>query len=113
MNETIRTYLTRRVRWSMGIAIASWLTFPLSMAAGREEFSWLQAVGAVGFGSAVLSMLWIKCPRCAVRLGQIATTLAVPFLRPQPNFCPYCGVSLDEPRARLGDSLHKPFNPVR
>jgi hypothetical protein len=115
MNETIRNYLKRRIRWSWGVAIASWVVFPLSVAAGKEQIAWLDAVGAVGFFGAILSMLWIKCPRCSVRVGQsIAGTLAVPFLKPQPNFCPFCGVSLDEPRVKpVAHTTQQPFNPIR
>jgi hypothetical protein len=115
MNETIRDYLKRRIRWSMGGAVASWLIIPLSMANGREQLPWVSAVGVVGFGGAILSMLWIKCPRCSVRLGQsIAGSLGVPWLKPQPNFCPYCGVSLDEPRLKqLSHEQQSTYNPIK
>jgi len=68
-----------------------------------------------GFGAAIIAMLWINCPRCSARLGQsIAGSLAIPGLRPQPNFCPYCGVSLDEPRMQqTAPGLKAPFNPIR
>ena len=40
--------------------------------------------------------------------------MAIPLLKPQPNFCPYCGVSLDEPRMKqLAPGLKAPFNPIR
>jgi len=35
MNETIRDYLKRRVRWCMGIAICGWVLIPLSMSANK------------------------------------------------------------------------------
>jgi hypothetical protein len=71
--------------------------------------------GVLGFGGAILSTIWIKCPRCSVRIGQsIAGAMAIPLLKPQPNFCPYCGVSLDEPRMKqLAPGLKAPFNPIR
>ena len=40
--------------------------------------------------------------------------MAIPLLKPQPNFCPYCGVSLDEPRMKQpAPGLKAPFNPIR
>ncbi len=77
--------------------------------------TWIAAVGAVGFAGGLLSVVWIKCPRCSVRVGQsIANSLVVPFFKPVPNYCPYCGVSLDEPRTKpVSDALQRPFNPIR
>lgn len=114
MNETIRAYLKRRVRWSMGVGLGAWLTLALSASAGMQNPLVLLAAFLV-FGGAILSMLWIKCPRCSVRLGQsIAGTMAIPGLKPQPNFCPYCGVSLDEPHVKKTEQIPKaPFNPIR
>jgi hypothetical protein len=114
MSETIRDYLKRRVRWTWGIAFACWLVAAFAGSAGVKNPFFLVAAVA-GFGGATLSMLWIKCPRCSVRLGQsIAGTLAIPGLRPQPNFCPYCGVSLDEPRLMQPTQPTKlPYNPIR
>lgn len=115
MNETIRSYLKRRTRWSYGVAFGSWLLFPLATLSGESARAWVGVAGLVGFGAGILAVNRIKCPRCAVRLGQsIAGTLAVPGLKPQPNFCPYCGVSLDEPRTKpVTDAVHQPFNPIR
>lgn len=98
MNETIREYLTRRVRWCMGLAIGGWLLVAVSMSS-HIAAPVGPVVGAVMFGGAVLAMQWgLKCPRCSVRLGQVVVSMGIPRLKPQPNFCPYCGVSFDEPR---------------
>jgi len=57
-------------------------------------------VGAILFAGAILAMQWtLKCPKCKARVGQ---TIAMPLAfswgaGPKINFCPYCGVSLDEP----------------
>ena len=114
MNETIRDYLKRRVRWSMGVGLCAWLSLAVSASAGvRNPLVFF--AGVLVFGGATLSMLWIKCPRCSVRLGQsIAGTMAIPGLKPQPNFCPYCGVSLDEPRLKQTEHNPKaPYDPIR
>jgi hypothetical protein len=68
---------------------------------GRGANPGFPMLGFLTFGGAIVALQRIKCPRCVVRLGQLAMILGVPGLKPQPNFCPYCGVSLDEPRTRL------------
>jgi hypothetical protein len=112
VNETIRDYIKRRVRWSMAIGFAGWLVFGSGIVTGNQAISpFVDAVGALMFGGAILAMQWIKCPKCSTRLGQIGMTLAVPGLKPQPNFCPYCGVSLDEPRVRPTPA-GQPIDPI-
>jgi hypothetical protein len=98
MNETIRTYIKARVRWRLAIGVGGWVVVATSVGT-RLDNPLVSILGFLTFGGAILALQWIKCPKCAVRLGQIAMTMAVPGLKPQPNFCPYCGVSLDEPRA--------------
>jgi hypothetical protein len=112
MNETIRAYIKRRMWWSMAIGIGGWLIIASSIAA-RVDNPFVSILGFLTFGGAIIAVQWIKCPRCAVRLGQIAMSLGIPGLKPQPNFCPYCGVSLDEPRARQAAAGDAPLNPIR
>jgi ribosomal protein S27AE len=39
----------------------------------------------------------VKCPRCGGRFGALAGSLvARGFLSRAVNFCPYCGVNLDD-----------------
>jgi hypothetical protein len=112
MNETIRDYLKRRVRWCWGIGIGGWVIIATSIGT-RPDQPIISIVGFLMFGGAILAMQWIKCPRCSARLGQIAIMLAIPWLKPQPNFCPYCGVSLDEPRVKHASAGQQtPFNPI-
>jgi hypothetical protein len=112
MNETIRAYIKRRVRWCMAIGIGGWAVIATSIGT-RIDNPIVSILGFLMFGGAILALQWIKCPRCSVRLGQIAMTLGVPGLKPQPNFCPYCGVSLDEPRAKHTPADQQaPFNPI-
>jgi hypothetical protein len=111
MDGTIRDYIKDRVRWCLAIGIAGWL-------AAASDFFWrnqmltpiVSAAGIIMFGGAILAVQWIKCPKCSTKLGQIAMSLAVPGLRPKPNFCPYCGVSLDEPCNQA--SAARPYNPI-
>lgn len=114
MNETIRDYLKRRVWWCMGVGFAGWLVFASALFTERHSINpVVNAMGAMVFGGAIVfAQYWIKCPRCSVRLGQIAFTLGIPGLRPKPRFCPYCGVSFDEPRTPQ-TATGQPINPIR
>jgi len=55
------------------------------------------------FISGVVLLMSVKCPKCSVRLGQAASGAAYGYRgwvrrgRRKVNFCPFCGVSLDEP----------------
>lgn len=102
MNETIRDRIKRRVRWCMGVALGGWLVFPLataSTAAAGKPRPELMVLGFLLFGGAILALQWlVKCPRCSQRMGQeIGMRIGLSVFRKPPNFCPYCGVSLDEP----------------
>ena len=119
---TIRDYIRRRVWWCLGIGFAGWALIPFGSALasalpkpilpGALSFS---VVGALVFAGAMLVMQRIvKCPKCLARLGR---TIAMPLAfswgsGPKIGFCPYCGVSLDEPvpgAQRPVDSL----NPIK
>lgn len=87
----------------MGIGIGAWLLFALSIGApgfrNLEDYGARAAfpfAGMLMFGSAMLLLSRQRCPRCKATLGNLAVTLGIPFVK-QPNFCPYCGVSFDEP----------------
>jgi len=60
----------------------------------------LTAGKCVSFMGAIVSFMFIRCPKCRARLGQtIAMQTAMRFSRwsPEVKYCPFCGVSLDEP----------------
>jgi hypothetical protein len=101
---TIRDYIKRRVRWGFGIAFASWLLLPASQLLGifqKVAQLTLTLIGVFGFMGAILSFLFIRCPKCHARLGQtIAMPAAFRLFGPQVKYCPYCAVSLDEPMDR-------------
>ena len=109
MDETIRNYIKRRVRWAIAIGIGGWLLFAVSgFAFPNDENPLVILPGFLVFGGAIFAIQRTKCPRCSVSLGQIGMALAVPVFKPQPNFCPYCGVNFDEPRQQH----QNPVNPI-
>ena len=102
--QTIRSYIKRRVVWCLLAAVCGWLLFPLAGAVAKDlpesMRAAIPAVGALLFGGAILAMYRIvRCPKCKARLGKtIAMTLTFSWgSGPKVNFCPFCGVSLDEP----------------
>lgn len=106
MNQTIRDYLKRRVRLCLAFAAGGWLLIALGGALAQRlpdtvPRPAIPLVGFVLFFGAILTMQRsVKCPKCRAKLGQ---TIAMPLAfkwgsGPQVNFCPFCGVSLDEPR---------------
>ena len=88
------------------MAIAGWLTIAVGGSFAKDlppsipPFA-LPLVGFVMFGGSILALQRIaKCPKCRANLSQtIAMPLALSWgSGPRISFCPYCGVSLDEPR---------------
>jgi drug/metabolite transporter (DMT)-like permease len=105
MNETIRTYIRRRVWWCLGVGFAGWLLIPLGGVIAKSlptplPVETLSFAGVLVFAGAMLVMQRIvKCPKCSAKLGR---TIAMPLAfswgsGPKIGFCPYCGVNLDEP----------------
>ena len=115
MNETIRDYVKRRVRWALAIGIGAWLLIAATRVT-RAENLWLTLCAFAVFFGAIVSIQWIKCPRCATRLGQVAMLIgAVWSSRKTINFCPYCGVDINEPReprTALGTTA-RAVNPIK
>lgn len=120
MNQTIRDYLTRRIRWCLAFALGGWLLIAL----GGGLAGYLPAAlprpaipllgFAVFFGAIIAMQRWIKCPKCKANLGR---TIAMPLAfhlgsGPRVSFCPFCGVSLDEPRPGSSDPLASQ-NPIK
>lgn len=113
MNGTIRDYIKWCVRWRMAIGIGGWVVVAASVGT-RVDSPIVSILGFLAFAGAILAVQWIKCPRCATRLGQVAMLIG-PFvqIRKPMNFCPYCGVNLDEPRAKQApDGQQAPYNPI-
>jgi hypothetical protein len=108
MGETIRDYIKRRVRWGFGIGFVSWLFVALSSTAGffGPKAGYVPIIGVFGFMGAIVSFMFIRCPKCRTRIGQtIAMPAAMRLFGPQVKFCPYCGVSLDDPMPAIRDDL--------
>jgi hypothetical protein len=97
---TLRDYITRRARLVMATGIGSWLLFAIGLALSNGQLSIVAIIGFAGFFGAIIGMLFfVKCPRCKFNLAQLAPHIASGrffFAKRQVNFCPCCGVSLDE-----------------
>jgi hypothetical protein len=99
---TIRTFLASRFRKLMITGILAWLG--CAVAGFCASFGlipgWIVVIPFIAFFAVVLLMLlWIRCPRCGGPFGQNAGFLnwRDHFLQRRVNFCPYCGVNLDDP----------------
>ena len=100
MQPTIRDVIKRRMRWLTLVAIAGWLLVGLSIQFPRngQPPPPLVIVGFLVFAGALLAMQRaVRCLKCSTPLGKIAATIAFGLWGRRVNFCPYCGVSLDEP----------------
>lgn len=109
MNESIRDYLKRRVRWTMGVGFLGWLlVLSPGMTKGRTPPIAIgtAALGMLLFLASLGSMLFVRCPRCRGRIGQsIAWQVAFYWIGRRVNYCPYCGVHLDEPLQPAGSPI--------
>jgi hypothetical protein len=117
---TIRQYIQRRVWWCAGIALAGWLTIALGSAFARSlpdgvPQAAIPILGFALFGGAILAMQRVlKCPKCNAQLGR---TIAMPVAfswgsGPKVNFCPFCGVNIDEPVPQPQSPIES-HNPIK
>jgi hypothetical protein len=106
--QTIRQFLAGRRRKLLLLLTACWLgMFATTTLGGVGPSSpWIGPALVVLFAGFVGSLggMWffLRCPRCKGSLG----SNNAPFLKERLglfgrrlNYCPYCGVSLDEPYA--------------
>jgi hypothetical protein len=107
VNRTIRQYLQRRIRLALAVVVCAWAFLPINEWLAHERPNPILMMAGFGaFGAALLFIIWVRCPRCRARLGQsIAMPLALSWGTPRINFCPYCGVNLEEP-LEAGPRIH-------
>lgn len=120
MNETMRSYIKKRVFWAWGVGVGGLLLVMLTgVIATSSNTSAVIALGFLIVLAAGLSTRFIKCPKCSTRLGpHVAMHIALPAGRARFNFCPYCGVSLDEARpsahiTQTAVQTQNPLNPIK
>lgn len=120
MNPSIRDYLKGRIRWCLAFALGGWILIALGGGAAEHLPAAIPrpalplAGFVVFFGALVALQRRIQCPRCQAKLAQ---TIAMPLAfkwgpGPQVNFCPFCGVNLDEPRPLSSDPVSSQ-NPIK
>jgi hypothetical protein len=97
--RTIRSFIRQRV-WTAGaLALGAWLLLAASGVIGKNQPPGpVTILGFVLFlGAIVFLNFFLKCPKCFRRLGHtIAMPVAFSGKERAPNFCPFCGVNLDE-----------------
>jgi len=99
--ETIREHLKRRVRRTTIVAFTTWAVAAVTLITthGRAPAP-IFIVAFIVFAACVLYSLFTRCPKCSAVLGQCVMNhvgIRVGRMFPRPNYCPYCGVSLDAP----------------
>ena len=95
-------YLSRRVRIHFFIAVSAWLMVAIvatTQGESKDSPPLLLFVPLIVFAGAVLSLVFfLRCPRCKGRLGHFSQHLfSKKAFFSHINYCPFCGVSLDEP----------------
>lgn len=101
--QTIRQYIRRRAAVVLGVVFGTWLSIGILGAATRGAvpvFAAAMAAAFVVFFVVIVYLtFFLRCPRCSARVGQtIAWAVVLKWgWQQRVNFCPYCGVKLDEP----------------
>ena len=99
---TIRDYIRRRVRIGYVLALVGVIIIAVGYPFSPDRIDTIDAVVAfltfVPFFAAIAYLsVALRCPRCKGNLA--VTPFAYPYLSLKRvlKFCPYCGVSVDEP----------------
>jgi hypothetical protein len=88
---TIRRHLRRR-RLMLWAALALWCILGLFFAKSSSWATWAWIVAGV---SLLVAQFWIRCTRCQSHIPSVMGVGLSKWAHPI-NFCPFCGVSLDE-----------------
>jgi hypothetical protein len=109
--RTIRRSIQIRVRVLALISLAGGILIGLGVAflddPGMPAIS-MFTLGGLLCGIAVVSAAVVRCPSCSTFLGKTANEVAFPKLgrltHGRTDFCPFCGVSFDEPAPKHPDA---------
>lgn len=99
-NMTIGEAINGKLRRAKIVGFLFWLAFAATMFIPREgRVFFISMIPFAGFGGTILYIFFfIKCPRCGAPLGQAGATSGSLFSKKTKlNFCPNCGVNLNEP----------------
>lgn len=90
---TIRDHLKSKLNKARAVAFISLLVFGISAFWGADS-DLVSVLVLIPFGFAAASTIYIlygiNCPRCDASMGKVLSGSG------KTNFCPQCGVSLDE-----------------
>ena len=89
---TIRRYLRKRslMLW------AALIVWAISGFVTEELPSWVEVLWIVAGIALLISQFWIRCTRCKTHIPSTIGVGIFQWFKPI-NFCPFCGVHLDEP----------------
>jgi hypothetical protein len=96
---TIQEHISEKLWKAKIIGFVFWLAFALTIFLPFDkEFFFLSIIPFIGFaGTALYILFFIRCPRCAARLGRTSIASGSPFQsKIKLNHCPKCGVNLNE-----------------
>jgi hypothetical protein len=104
---TARARINRQIRFILPVSFVGFGVFSLGIVIWRVTgHQGAPALALVGFAVAWLSVLgtWligIRCPTCRGRLTSLVLQRGSFRVPPDIQFCPFCGVSLDEPEPEI------------
>ena len=94
---TIRAYIRRRVILGYGLALVG---FALAVAFHLFSEGYSSPLFAIAFIPFIAAIFFInfgvRCPRCEGNLAMTPAAYPTFSRKHRFNFCPYCGVSVDE-----------------
>jgi TRAP-type C4-dicarboxylate transport system permease small subunit len=96
---TIRQYIKRRLMWSLAVAIVAIVFIVISSIVGNPKDNVpIVTIGALVFLAVVAFInLGIRCAKCGGNLGMTIVPAFLSFSsKKKINYCPFCGVSIDE-----------------
>ena len=93
---TIREYLRKR-RTKLWLLVGGLVLLMLAVSALDGTMGLVASVATLVIFSGVMYGFghWSRCPRCQTRLGT-GVSLSTRTLAGPINYCPYCGVSLEQ-----------------
>jgi hypothetical protein len=83
------------------IFIGLFISLGIEYSGGDSNDPLIFALGFTPFAVGILLVtFWVRCPRCGGNLGTVNAGRFAFSRSARMNFCPFCGVSVDEPGSK-------------